>query len=920
MRNVLRILLFIAAVVGLQAIDFVTGVTVTGNLRNDATGQGMQFTNSTGGPITITELGAYVQSGNSQSHDVRIYETNVVASPVASVTLNFSGAPAGQFLYGTLSSPYIMAANSSIWVMKTENPGGDLFNAQINGPPVVRNTITTTDIGSTQSAFFNGSIITNAGGSSTSMGPVAFRYTSPVPGWTKNGTVYTTDGSFYSAKSAIADASTGDTVEIPATTWTLGGPTTLNIAKVITVMGAGPGQTVFNISTSTPNWAAGGAVQISAAATFGGVTMNQPGGTGNNTTAIVATSPGWRITDIEYNSATFRGYFIYASAFGLLDTYEINGGGGNDEWVFIRGPDNAWTTAETLGTANAVYLEDGVMNLQGYFDANSNAKVVARFNTVNPVGGTIKFDVHGYSTNQSPAQSGRSIEAYNNAWITSSGTSWEIRGGSGRIFNNKTVGTQAFYLTDYGYLTNATTWGNYQTPSNNPLFQQIGRGIMQATDVEDLVAYQRVQISFLGDTNWQAIGAPGGATTGTQFTATGAGSGTGQAYVPSSSPMYLWGNKQSGGAPWERFYKPIGTASVFLTNTVGYLAGATSITLASRTTAGSGAGRIGVGDYVMFAGDTSNRYRVTSGLPTNSTSGTITIASPGLINPIAASAVSMTIGPLTAYQGQTGNMSATFTEPNVVTSNDAFYADAGFDTNTGVTVGTAAEMALATPTNKFGFWVKDEGSWNRKFSGTIAATAIQTNYWCEIVTVGTTTWSAIGGPSSPNVGDQFQATGAGTGTGTVKAAQGRLYVGNGSSWVLNYEPYIYPHPMRSGAPAFVSATINEAGTTLTLEFSESVTVGAGGSGGVTVSPSGGAATATYTSGSPGTTFVYNLNRTINSIETVSTSYTQPGNGIESTATLVDLASYAGQPVTNNSAAGSTINATTVNVTNLVIGP
>lgn len=917
MRNIAIVLVFALAAVGLRAdIDFVESVILTGNLRNDATGQGMYFTNTTGGPITITQLGRWVQNGNSQTHQIGIYTTTAQSSLAASVTVNCSGAPTGQFLYGTLSSPYVMAANSSIYIISAENIGGDQFNAQINGPPVVRNTLTTTDIGTTQSAFFNGSLISTAGGNSTSMGPVAFRYTSPVPGWTKDGTVYTTDGTFYSAKSAIADASTGDTVNIPETTWTLGGATTLNISKVITVMGAGPGNTVFNISSSTPTWASGGAVAISAAATFGGVTMNQPGGA--NTTAIVATSPGWRITDIRYNSASQRGYFIYTNSFGLLDNFYINGGGGNDEWVFVRGPDNAWTTADTLGTSSAVYMEDGTFYNQGYFDANSNAKVVARFITVTPISGTIKFDVHGYSTNQNPAQSGRSIEAYNNVWTTADGTSWEIRGGSGRIFNNKTVGTQAFYLTDYGYLTNATTWGNYQTPSNYPLFQQIGSGTMVTINATDLVAYQRYQILTTGTTDYTTNGAPNN-NVGTQATALGAGTGTGTVLVTASSPMYLWGNKQSGGNPWARLYKPIGTASVFLTNTVGYSIGATSITLASRTTAGSGFGRIGTGDYVVFSGDT-NRYRVTSGLPTNATSGTITLAAPGLLQEIPESATSMTIGPLTAYQGQTGNTSATFTEPTVIQSNRDFYADAGFDTNTGVTVGTAAQMALATPTNKHGFWVKDEGSWNRKFSGTITAADIQNNYWCEIVSVGTTTWSAIGGPSSPQVGDQFQATGAGSGTGTVKAAQGRLYVGNGSSWVLNYEPYIYPHPMRSGAPALAEASINEAGTQLTLVFSESCTTGAGENGGVTLSASGGAVTPTYTTGSGSTTYVYNLNRTINGIETVAVSYTQPGNGIESTSAQVDLASFSAQPVTNGSTAGSTINATTVNAVNLIVGP
>jgi hypothetical protein len=63
--------------------------------------------------------------------------------------------------------------------------------------------------------------------------------------------------------------------------------------------------------------------------------------------------------------------------------------------------------------------------------------------------------------------------------------------------------------------------------------------------------------------------------------------------------------------------------------------------------------------------------------------------------------------------------------------------------------------------------------------------------------------------------------------------------------------------------------------------------------------SGGAVTASYSSGSGSNTFTYNLSRTVNSGETGTASYTQPGNGIEDTAGN-DLASFSSQAVTNNS--------------------
>ncbi len=105
-------------------------------------------------------------------------------------------------------------------------------------------------------------------------------------------------------------------------------------------------------------------------------------------------------------------------------------------------------------------------------------------------------------------------------------------------------------------------------------------------------------------------------------------------------------------------------------------------------------------------------------------------------------------------------------------------------------------------------------------------------------------------------------------------------------------------------PTLSSATINTAGSTMTLAFSESVSVGAGGNSGWTTSLSGGAATLSYASGSPGTSLVYNISRTINSGETGTVAYTQPGNGVEGTTGGADVATISSSAVTNNSTAVS----------------
>lgn len=77
-----------------------------------------------------------------------------------------------------------------------------------------------------------------------------------------------------------------------------------------------------------------------------------------------------------------------------------------------------------------------------------------------------------------------------------------------------------------------------------------------------------------------------------------------------------------------------GTGASYTTNTAGYAVGATAITLITGT------GTVLAGDVVTFAGDT-NKYVVAAGV---AAPGVITLAAPGLLQAIPASATAMTIG------------------------------------------------------------------------------------------------------------------------------------------------------------------------------------------------------------------------------------------------------------------------------------
>ena len=139
--------------------------------------------------------------------------------------------------------------------------------------------------------------------------------------------------------------------------------------------------------------------------------------------------------------------------------------------------------------------------------------------------------------------------------------------------------------------------------------------------------------------------------------------------------------------------------------------------------------------------------------------------------------------------------------------------------------------------------------------------------------------------------------------------------GQGGGWDVG------AYEFDEGTPSLSTAVIPTGGTTIVFTYSESVSIGAGGNAGFTMSMSGGAVTATYSSGAPGTALTYNLSRTVNTGETGTHDYTQPGNGIEATDDAADVATYTGTSVTNNSTQGGGGGGSTLTISGtLTIGP
>jgi hypothetical protein len=164
-------------------------------------------------------------------------------------------------------------------------------------------------------------------------------------------------------------------------------------------------------------------------------------------------------------------------------------------------------------------------------------------------------------------------------------------------------------------------------------------------------------------------------------------------------------------------------------------------------------------------------------------------------------------------------------------------------------------------------------------------------------TISSVAWSnSAGGSGSCTVTTAWTCSNitlySGTNTLTVTATDSLAVIGS-DILTVTFDNTV-PTLLTSPAP-----TIAANGTTLTLTFSEAVQNGAGGSGGWAITPSGGSATVTYSSGSGTASLVYTISRRILN-ETVTLTYTQPGNGVEDILGNDLVTISTPRAVTNNS--------------------
>ena len=163
---------------GAGLTPFVSAVTLGGTLRNNFTGWvGMVIQVSTN-PVTVNSVGRIVVSGNSGTHTVKLVDASTGADiPGGSASVSTVGGTPGNFAYGNLSTPIILAAGAKYYVVSQESAGGDQWYDYSN---TVLQTKTVASV--TNSVYSGSSSYTVNGSAGHSYVPVDFMYSATSAG------------------------------------------------------------------------------------------------------------------------------------------------------------------------------------------------------------------------------------------------------------------------------------------------------------------------------------------------------------------------------------------------------------------------------------------------------------------------------------------------------------------------------------------------------------------------------------------------------------------------------------------------------------------------------------------------------------------------------------------------------------------
>jgi hypothetical protein len=282
---------------------------------------------------------------------------------------------------------------------------------------------------------------------------------------------------------AVTSAADGDTVMVPAGTvsWT----SALTINKAITFQGAGIGKTIIldGLPDNAPSPQSVVVVNTSAGKTYRVTGLEFQGSTARTTIfgkgclRISGLSSSVRVDNCRFYNLRNRSLYLGGATFGVVDHCNFQNGLGLQGIIYIDhseipGPtgqtgsygDGSWSTPTNLGSANAMFFEDNVMNGAAtgnvaLTDGNGGDRIVVRYNTIT------NMNIQGHGTGSTGrTRSIRSAEIYQNTIsFTPTGQAQAafIRGGTGVIWGNTIIGANTnscFTFIDYRATESLFTW------------------------------------------------------------------------------------------------------------------------------------------------------------------------------------------------------------------------------------------------------------------------------------------------------------------------------------------------------------------------------------------------------------------------------------------------------------------------------
>jgi hypothetical protein len=347
-------------------------------------------------------------------------------------------------------------------------------------------------------------------------------------------TVYHSNGSAAHVRALHNVALNGDTITMPAGTFKWSTP--VRISKGITILGAGIGHTIIISAVTVGARRAPFYIRSRGAVRISGLTC--VGGSGDQAGFISVASAGFRIDHCAFTHLTKRGVGAYSTvnSWGVIDHCTFRKLSGSPQGVSVFGDgDAAWSRPLSLGTINAVYIEDCTFTWPSQgdscIDIYNGGRVVFRHNTVTNVNlGCHGLDSGGY---RSPV----SWEIYENTFLVTIplANQFYFRGGTGVVYNNKVTTSGAGRLS--GNSINVTCYratGTCIVPQYTPWGRVTGSN------------------PYDGNTNgygWPALDQIGAAPPTTPSNILAGPPAAGRS-VQGRSPAYAWGNIISiNGAP-----------------------------------------------------------------------------------------------------------------------------------------------------------------------------------------------------------------------------------------------------------------------------------------------------------------------------------------------------------------------------------